>query len=94
MLFMPQVDLRGLRQCFFYAEEIKTLKQQVVQLRTHLKSKADEVEQYKVCVAYMYIVCVPSTIMLIFKDIHPHFFCTSLLHSQVIHVAMSSQVIN
>lgn len=28
-------------------EEIKTLKQQVVQLRTHLKSKADEVEQYK-----------------------------------------------
>ncbi|KAL9970030.1 hypothetical protein ACROYT_G022339 [Oculina patagonica] len=28
-------------------EEIKTLKQQVVSLRTHLKSRADEVEQYK-----------------------------------------------
>lgn len=69
---MPQVDLQGLRHCFFYAEEIKTLKLQVVQLRTHLKSKADEVEQYKVCVAY--IVCVHSTIMLICKDIHAHFF--------------------
>lgn len=37
----------------FHAEEIKTLKQQVVSLRTHLKSRADEVEQYKVCEVYL-----------------------------------------
>ena len=30
-------------------EEIRTLKQQVVSLRTNLRSKSDEVEQYKVC---------------------------------------------
>ena len=33
----------------YYTEEIKTLKQQVVSLRTHLKSKTEEAEQYKVC---------------------------------------------
>ena len=31
-----------------FAEEVKTLKEQVVSLRIHLKSKAEEMDQYKV----------------------------------------------
>ena len=45
----PVLGSRPQTFVLFHTEEIKTLKQQVVSLRTHLKSRADEVEQYKVC---------------------------------------------